>query len=74
MFSFLDELKGSKYHIIVDNYLEKHIAYIKNIDEKTYSYTTTPNIKEAKLFKINKAGAICEVLRKKNKGISYRVG
>lgn len=69
MFSF-----GSKYHIVVDNYAEKKISYIKDINTKTYSYTTTTDVKSAKLFKAEKAGNICKVLRTKTKGIGFRIG
>ena len=74
MFSFLEKFGSSKYHIVVDNYTEKKISYIKEIDEKTYSYTAISDPKAAKLFKVEKASAICDVLRKKNKGIGYRIG
>lgn len=67
---------GQKYHISVVSsydYKENKISYIKDIDKKTYQYTTTCNIKMAKLFTLEKAGEICNVLRKQYKGISYRV-
>lgn len=69
MFNF-----GEKYCISVENYsTNKSISYIKEIDLKTYEYSTTSEMKNAKQLKISKAGEICEVLRKKRKGVSFKV-
>ena len=67
MFNF-----GKKHYIIVKNYSDMNkTLYIRNIDAKAYNYTTTSNIKEAQLFRLEEANKIRNILRKRNSILSY---
>lgn len=52
MFNF-----GQKYHIPVQaryEYRHDKVSYIKDIDERTHTYTVTSDIQLAKSFRFNK--------------------
>lgn len=71
MFSF-----GQKYYISVQtmyDYKENKVSYIKEINDKTHTYIVTSSRQQAKAFKFSKANELVVELRKKNKGISFRV-
>lgn len=71
MFSF-----SQKYYISVQaryEYRHDKVSYIKEINDKTHTYTVTSDIQLAKSFRFNKATELVKILREKNKNLSFKV-